>query len=60
MKHHKQLKKRKIKELYEYTDKGKEFRLRNDYVEKAIESDIKYFKSSKNKEEKLRKEIQHF
>jgi len=34
--------------------------LRNEYIEKGIEADIKYFKSTKNNEEKLRKEIQHF
>jgi hypothetical protein len=34
--------------------------LRNQYVEKGIEADIKYFKSTKYNEEKLRKEIQHF
>ena len=34
--------------------------MRNEYVEKGIESDIKYFRSEKYKDEKLRKEIQHF
>jgi hypothetical protein len=44
LRHHKRLKNRKLKELYEFTDKGKEFRVRNEYVEKGIEADIKYFK----------------
>ena len=60
MRHRKRIKNRKIKELYQYTSKDKEFRIRNEYVEKGIENDIKYFRNIKNKEEKLFKEIQHF
>ena len=44
---HKRYRQKKISEFLEYTDKSKEFQVKNQYVVGNIEKDIKYFKPIK-------------
>lgn len=48
-KFHNRIKEKKLKELLEFTDIKRDYKDKKEYVETAIEKDIKYFKpSSKN------------